>query len=85
MFRGEDTKNQIHGRKTIYGSKNRNFDNTGGGISSDDQNALEKLQTKLMELEHFQGFMKKIKAIIKKEPTTKGRIKGPFWPSATTK
>jgi hypothetical protein len=61
----------------MYGSKNRNFDsnNPRSGISSDDPNALEKLRAKLAELEHFQEFMKKVNAIIKKEPTTEGQIK----------
>jgi hypothetical protein len=76
MFRGEEAKTQTQGRKTMYGSKNRNFDsnNPRSGISSDDPNALEKLRTKLAELEHFQEFMKKVN-IIKKESTTEGRIK----------
>jgi hypothetical protein len=59
----------------MYNSKNRNFDSTRAGISSDDPNALEKLRTKLAELEHFQDFMKKVNTIIKKELTTEGRIK----------
>jgi hypothetical protein len=75
MFRGEEAKTQTQGRKTMYGSKNRNFDSTRGGISGDDPNALEKLRTKLAELEDFQEFMKKVNAIIKEEPTTEGRIK----------
>ena len=39
----------------MYGNKNRNFDSTNSrsGISSDDPKALEKLQAKLVELEHF--------------------------------
>jgi hypothetical protein len=57
-----------------YG-KNRNFDNRRGGISGDDPNALNKLRTKLADAEHFQDFMKKVNAIIKKEATTGGRIK----------
>jgi hypothetical protein len=58
----------------MYGSKNRNFDSIHGGISSDDPNALEKLRAKLAKLEHSQDIMKKVNAIIKKEPTTEGRI-----------
>jgi hypothetical protein len=73
MFRGEEAKTQR--RKTMYGSKNRNFDNRRGGISGDDPNALEKVRTKLAEAEHFQDFMKQVNAIIKKEATTDGRIK----------
>jgi hypothetical protein len=70
MFWGEEAKIQTQGGKTMYGSKNRNFDNIRGGISSDDPNALEKLRIKLAELEHFQEFIKKINTIIKKEATT---------------
>jgi hypothetical protein len=75
MFRGEEAKTQTQRRKTMYGSKNRNFDNRRGGISGDDPNALEKLRTKLAEAEHFQDFMKTVNSIIKKEATTEGRIK----------
>jgi hypothetical protein len=53
----------------------RNFDNRRGGISSDDPNALKKLQTKLAETEHFQDVMKKVNAVIKNCPTTEMRIK----------
>jgi hypothetical protein len=59
----------------MHNGKNRNFDSTRGGISSDDPNALEKLRAKLAELEHFHGVMKKVNSVIKKEPTTEGRIK----------
>jgi hypothetical protein len=61
----------------MYGNKNRNFDsnNPRSGISSDDPKALEKLQTKLVELEQFQKLMKKANAIIKNYPTTELRIK----------
>ena len=55
--------------------KQHNFDNRRGGISGDDPKALEKLQAKLAELEHFQDFMKKVNAIIKNCPTTEMRIK----------
>jgi hypothetical protein len=64
------------GRKTMYGNrKHHDFDNRRGGISSDDPNALGKLQTKLAEAEHFHDFMKKVNAIIKNCPTTEMRIK----------
>jgi hypothetical protein len=60
----------------MYGiRKQHDFDNRRGGISSDDPNALEKLQTKLANAEHLQDFMKKANAVIKNYPTTELRIK----------
>jgi hypothetical protein len=74
MFRGARGKKQ--GRKTMYGNRNqKNFDNGRGGISSDDPNALEKLQKKLQEQELLQQAMKDVNAIIRREKTTEGRIK----------
>jgi hypothetical protein len=61
----------------MYGNKNRNFNsnNPRSGISSDDPNALEKLQKKFQELELLQQAMKDVNAIIRREKTTEGRIK----------
>jgi hypothetical protein len=51
------------------------FDNRRNGISSDDPNALEKLRSKLAELEQLQETMKAVNAIIGNYPTTELRVK----------